>query len=138
MLSSETMLMLLQELQKDCEKPLRDLSRVLRVSFPRISLLRAEARRKGKIVHCVAVLDPQKMGFAISAFLFLGLTDQRNIEEVANDIERFSFVQQVHTTYGNGEYNLIVKICGRTTDDITQAEKYLLTIPRVVWRQTCI
>ncbi len=116
-------LKLLQELQKDCRQSLKKLSRKLNLSITTVYERMKKLEKEGVIKGYKAILDPEKVGKPVIAFIFIRmryhypeLSEPLSQREVAKKISLLPGVCEVHII--GGEWDILVKARGKSLKQI--------------------
>jgi DNA-binding Lrp family transcriptional regulator len=114
---------ILKELQRDCRQSLKKMSRKFNMSITTLYDRIKKMEKNGVIKGYTAILDPEKVGVPVTAFIFVRAMyhypeekeplDQR---EIAKKIGAIPGVSEVHIVAG--EWDILVKVKGRDIKEI--------------------
>ncbi len=95
-------LALLRLLQEDAGRPQRELAEAVNLSAPAVQRRIARLEKLGVIRRTVAILDPSAVGFPITVFVEVTLTDDRasTVTEAKAFFQRAREVQQCYWVAG--------------------------------------
>ena len=109
---------ILKILQQNSKISLKELSR--KVSLPVTTVFNRirKFEQNGLIKDYRAIIDPKKVGFDVTAFILVAydVSSKRSQREVARDISKLPFVQEVHII--TGEWDMLLKVRGRNSEEI--------------------
>ncbi len=103
---------LLCELQKDARRHFQDLARDLTVSGGTIHLRYQKLRQAGVIRGTRLLLDPEKLGYTVCAFIGINLHNARDYKQVIVRLQSMPEIQEAH--YTTGKYNIFLKVVARS------------------------
>jgi len=110
--------MILDELKKNARDSTKNIAR--NIAIPRVTVHdRIQKMQKNGIIKNFSVnIDYKKIGFPTEVFVFIGF--QPNVEvsqrELAKKIGKLTGVSEVHII--SGEYDLLLKVRGRSLEEI--------------------
>jgi len=114
---------LLKELQKNCRQSLKKLARKLGMSITTVHERMKKLEREGVIKGYKAILDPEKTGNDVVAFILVRMEyfhspngDPLSQRQIAKKIALIPHVSEVHIIAG--EWDMIVKARGKNVKDI--------------------
>jgi len=109
---------ILKILQRNSKISLKELAR--KVSLPVTTVFNRirKFEQNGLIKNYRAILDPKKVGYDVTAFILVAYdaSSKRSQREVARDISKLPFVQEVHII--TGEWDMLLKVRGRNSEEI--------------------
>src|SRR3989344_2395685 len=115
-------------------KDFGDFAREMGMTFPTFTKRRRQLERAGLIRGYTAIVDPVKLGFEVTAFIAIELRSQSVRAPVIEALQTIAAVQEVHTVYGSGNYDLLAKVRGRTIADIEAIQSHFGEMTTVVRR----
>jgi len=107
---------LIKELQKDSSRSLRKLSRKLNMPVTTLYDKKKKMEKEGIIKKYKAVLDPEKVNKPIVAFIFLRVSFEIPLKEVAKKLTTIPGVMEVHVV--TGEWDILMKMRGKDIKEI--------------------
>jgi DNA-binding Lrp family transcriptional regulator len=106
---------LLGELDTDCRIGILELSRRLGVARPTVQARIEKLRGSGVISSFSAVLDPEALGYSVTAFVSLEIRQRRDADVVAH-LRGVPEVLEVFSMTGQGD--LLCRIVARSNADL--------------------
>lgn len=109
---------ILQELQKDCKKTLKQLSKITKIPITTIYDRVRRMEKDGLITKYSAILDHKKLNFPITAFILVSTVkdEETNEDTIIDEVSRFLNVQESHLI--SGEWDLVLKMRAKSVDEI--------------------
>ncbi|MCX6775977.1 MAG: Lrp/AsnC family transcriptional regulator [Candidatus Micrarchaeota archaeon] len=140
-LADEENLLLLEILQNDCKKSLKEIARELGMPMSTVHEKIKKFEKMGLIKSYRAVLDEKKLGFDVTAFIMVATrcsggekTFQRNIGETVSSLPH---VLETHTL--SGEWDLIVKVKFKDVHELGKfVNESIRTIPGIEKTMTMV
>lgn len=110
---------LLRALQEDCDRPNKDLAHALQVDASTLSRLRERVQHDGLVRAYKAVLDPEKFGLPILAFIQIALieTSRDKVNSVQSLLIARAEIQEIHNI--EGDFDMLLKARFKTPGAIT-------------------
>jgi DNA-binding Lrp family transcriptional regulator len=134
-LLDKTDLKILKLLQEDSQTPYRKLARILRMSPAAIHKRIKKLKRNGTIRRFTVVLDPQKIGKGLKAFVGIATTAGACASVISSLRERPE-VLEIHEIAG--EHDLFTKIVTTNTEELNKLLHELDAIPGVASTRTLV
>jgi Lrp/AsnC family transcriptional regulator for asnA, asnC and gidA len=106
---------ILEILQQDARTPFVEIARKLIVSGGTIHQRVDRMKELGIIRGSKVQVDFQKLGFDVTVFLGIHLSNTRELSQVIDELKNFKEVIEVHYTTGN--YALLIKVQTKTIQD---------------------
>ena len=103
---------LLRVLQEDCRLSFRKLAGVMGISGVMASSRFKNLRDKGILKGCTAILDPIKLGYDITAVIFVQ-TERGYLKNLENELSQAANVISVYEVTGDFDLVAIVKLKDR-------------------------
>ena len=128
---------ILSALQKDGRLPVTDLAERVGLSPTPCARRMARMEQEGLITGYAARVDPEKLGFPITVFVFAELERQHRdaLEGFERAIRRFPEVLECHLMAGTADY--ILKVVAEDTEDFARIHRqYLTRLPGVAQMQS--
>lgn len=88
--------------------------------------------REGKLKTCVGVFDHKKLGMDVCAMMLVSISAEefgRNPEAILKELEISPFVQSIE--FATGDWEIIIKVRARSTDEFYQFARHVLSIKGV-------
>lgn len=104
---------LLRELQKDARRPFQEIARELIVSGGTVHVRYNKLKEMGVIKGSQLVIDPEKLGYDICAFVGINLHNARDYKIVIKKLKTMPEILEAH--YTTGKFNIFMKILTRST-----------------------
>lgn len=104
---------ILEKLQQNARQSFQEIARELIVSGGTIHVRYNNLRKAGIIKGTTLILDREKLGFDICAFVGINLHNARDYNRVIEKLSEMPEVVEAHFT--TGKYNIFIKILARTT-----------------------
>lgn len=104
---------ILAALQKDGRRPFTDLARKFNVSSATIHVRVNKMVEAGLIVGSAVLLDREKLGYDVCAFVGINLHNARDYKAVVAQLRSMPEVLEAHFT--TGKYNIFLKIIAKST-----------------------
>lgn len=99
---------ILSALQQDARKPILEIARDLGVTRATVHSRINRLKENNIILGSKVVVDIKALGYGISAFVGIKLTDKASTHTVREVLESISEVVEIHAT--TGAYNMFVKV----------------------------
>jgi len=117
---------ILEILQEDARTPYVKVARKLKIGETAVRYRVRKLREKGVITRFIALLDPRKIGLAITAIVMVNV----NAAELDNTAEQLaSFKESHHVFQSTGEYDLIAIVHARDMTHLNQLMRKIKTLP---------
>jgi len=117
--------LILRELERDCRQRTNQIARATNIPVTTVHNRIKKLRNSGHIRHFRAILDPDKLGKPILAFVFVtlnrhppGSNPPPKDKEIIARIASHPSLQEVHTV--TGEWDLLLKIRAGTIREVEQ------------------
>lgn len=109
---------ILWELQKDCKKTLKQLSKITKIPITTIYDRVKRMEKEGLIKRYSAILNYKKLRLPITAFILVSTIkdEETNEDKVISEISRFLNVQEAHLV--SGDWDLVLKMKAKSVDEI--------------------
>lgn len=107
---------ILRHMQMDSRKPFLEIARDLKVSGGTIHGRVKKLKEAGVLKGSKVVIDPEMLGYKLSAFVGIQINDAGQSEVVARALEKVNEVLEVH--YTTGGYSLFTRIIVRETSEL--------------------
>jgi DNA-binding Lrp family transcriptional regulator len=119
---------ILRALQEDCHLSYRKLARKLGISGVMASARIKNLEDKGLLKGYTALLDPIKLGFELTALIFIQ-SEGTYLKNLATELSQMANVIAVYTITGEFDLVAVVKLKGR--DSLNALIKDLLVTPHI-------
>lgn len=100
-------------LQKDCSVSQARIASMVGLTTPSVNERIRKLERNGSIKKYVAILDPEKLGFDITAFIEVFIENPKFEKIFAEEMKKIEEVQECHFVTGQGSCLLKVKAQNR-------------------------
>lgn len=127
---------LLELLQENGRISQHDLARAVGLSAPAVAERLRKLEDRGILKQYTAVLDPKRLGWDITAFLFVGMNGSRHFADFTKRVEETAEIQECHSVTGQGSH--VLKIRVENTRALEQLLAELQSWPGVQWTNTSI
>ena len=128
---------IMNKLQKDARRPFQLIAKELIVSGGTIHVRYNRMKEAGVIKGSRLVVDQEKVGFDIIAFIGINLHMARDYKLVIERLKQIPEVLEAH--YTTGKYNIFIKIVAESTRGLHQfLIEQLQNIPQVQSTETLI
>lgn len=128
---------ILAELQKDARRPFQEIARDLVVSGGTIHVRYNKLKDAGVIRGSKLLVNPEKLGYDICAFVGINLHNARDYKPVIKELKKMPEILEAHYTTGN--YNIFLKILAKSTRGLHDfLIERLQEIPQVQSTETLI
>ncbi len=109
---------ILEELQKNCRIPARELAKKLGSPITTVYARIKRLERLGVIKGYTAALNPFKLGFHTTAFILISYStnERKSQRDVAREIAELPEVQEVHIV--TGDWDILVKVKVRDVEEL--------------------
>jgi len=109
---------ILKLIQKNAKLRAKEIARKINSPITTVFAKIKRMEEEGIIKSYNALLDAKLLGFETLAFIFVSFSKSEGItqEETAKEIAKFPEVQEVHII--SGEWDILVKVRGRNTEEI--------------------
>jgi len=104
---------ILEKLQENARQSFQEIARELIVSGGTIHVRYNNLKKAGIIKGTTLILDREKLGFDICAFVGINLHNARDYSKVITKLREMTEVVEAHFT--TGKYNIFIKILARST-----------------------
>lgn len=104
---------ILRELRRDARVSFQDIARRLVVSGGTVHVRVQKMREAGVIKGFKVILDEEKLGFDVCAFIGINLHNARDYPAVLEKLRGFPEITEVH--YTTGGYSMFIKILAQST-----------------------
>ena len=121
-------LQLLRMLQEDCQLSIRKIADKIGISGVMASARIADLESKGVLKGYTAVLDPVKLGYDLTAIIFIQ-TESGCVDDVENELAKASNVVSLYEITGDFDIMAITKV--KDKDSLNTLIKNLLVTPHV-------
>ncbi len=119
---------LLLILQQDAKTPYTKISEEIGISEATVHLRIKRLLKIGVIRGFRAIVDPEKIGLTVKAFLGLKATPGRD-KSIEEELKKIPCIYEIHWT--TGRYNLLLKIITRDVKDLVAVMNKIGGIPGV-------
>jgi DNA-binding Lrp family transcriptional regulator len=116
-------LVILSLIQRNCKLTSREIAKKIGSPITTVFAKIKRMEQLGIIRHYRAVLDPRKLGYDATAFIFASVSygsknDESKVSqrEIAKNIAGFPEVQEVHII--TGDWDLLIKLRAESVDDM--------------------
>jgi DNA-binding Lrp family transcriptional regulator len=113
-----------------------EVSRRLAVARGTVQARLDRMQRRGVITGYGPDIDPAAIGYAVTAFVTLELTQAGGRDQVANRLSRISEILEAHTITGSGD--VLCRVVARTNADLQRVIDSIVDVPGVVRTATVI
>lgn len=127
---------LLELLQENGRVSQHDLARAVGLSPPAISERLRKLEDRGLVQRYTAVLNAQRLGWDITAFLFVGISGSRHFAEFRKRVEATPEIQECHSVTGQGSH--VLKMRAQNTPALEALLAEIQSWPGVQWTNTSI
>lgn len=107
---------ILKRLLADSRRSYQDIARELIVSGGTIHVRTNKMKEAGVIKGSRLVVDFQKLGLEVTAFVGINLSSAKDYQSVLPKLKKLSEITEVH--YTTGGYSLFIKIVTQSTRDL--------------------
>lgn len=104
---------ILEELRRDARVSFQDIARRLVVSGGTVHVRVQKMKEAGIIRGFKVILDPEKLGFDVCAFIGINLHNARDYPAVMEKLRNFPEITEIH--YTTGSYSIFIKILTKST-----------------------
>ena len=115
--------MILTELQKDSNQPLKKIAKKIKIPLSTLHLRIQKLEKEGVIKKYSIVIDSKKVGQPITIFVLLsiihylpGETKSLSVRKIADEIKKIPEIQESFIV--TGQWDIIVKITGESVEKI--------------------
>jgi len=109
---------ILAELRRDARVSFQDIARRLLVSGGTVHVRVQKMREAGVIKGFKVILDPEKLGFDVCAFIGINLHNARDYPVVMEKLKGLPEITEIH--YTTGSYSIFVKVLTESTRGLHQ------------------
>lgn len=128
---------LLAELSRQGRVRWSALAEQFEVSPPAIADRVRRLEQSGAIEGYTVLLNAEKLGFGLTAFVFVTLAHPRHRKAFVDYVQSNAQIQSCHHVTGEGDY--LLRICCRSTADLEQIlSEELKSLPGIVQTRTSI
>ena len=128
---------ILKILQQDSRRPFQEIARDLEVSGGTVHVRFNKLKEIGVILGTRIIVDPQKLGFEVCAFVGINLHNARDYTTMVQKLKDFEEIIEVHST--TGAYNFFIKVVAKNTRGLhTFLTERLQNMPEVQSTETFI
>ncbi len=107
---------ILSFLIEDARQPFLDIAKTIYVSGGTIHVRFRKMVEKGIIKGSTLIIDPEKIGFDIFAFVGINLHNAKDYKIVIEKIKKIPEIMEAY--YTTGKYNIFVKLFAKNTKDL--------------------
>ena len=130
-------LKILKILQQDSRRPFQEIARDLEVSGGTVHVRYNKLKEIGIIKGTRIIVDMQKLGFEVCAFVGINLHNARDYSAVVQKLRDIDEIIEVHST--TGAYNFFIKVVAKNTRGLhTFLTERLQNMPEVQSTETFI
>lgn len=104
---------IIKELQKDARRPFQDIARDLIVSGGTVHVRFNKLKDAGVIRSSKLIVNPEKLGYDICAFVGINLHNARDYKPVIRELQKMPEILEAHFT--TGKFNIFLKILAKST-----------------------
>ncbi len=124
-------------LMEDALVPYTEIAKRLIVSAGTIHVRMKKLQEAGIVKQSILMVDHQKMGYDLTAFLGVYLTRGSEYKRVAREIDRIPEIVEAH--YTTGQYSIFLKVICRNTEHLrTVLNKKIQAIEGIERTETII
>ena len=128
---------ILLELQKDFRKPFQEIARDLGVSGGTVHVRYNKMKEEGYIKGGHLSLDPQRLGYNVSAFIGINLHNAKDVGAVLTRLKALPQIIEAH--YTTGGYSLFLKVVAKNLPGLHKfLADELQAIPEIQSTETLI
>jgi Lrp/AsnC family leucine-responsive transcriptional regulator len=127
---------LLELLQENGRTSQHDMARAVGLSAPAVAERLRKLEDRGILRHYTAVLDPKRLGWDVTAFIFVGMNGSRHFPDFRQRVAETSEIQECHSVTGQGSH--VLKIRVENTGALEQFLAEIQAWPGVQWTNTSI
>ena len=127
---------LLDELQSDCKRSLKEIGAVVGLSAPSVLERVRKLENAGIIKGYHALLDARKVGLDISAFIGVSISDPRLLMAFEEWVD--SVVQVLECHHVTGGHTLLLKVKTQNTEDLEQLISRIRSMDAVAGTETMV
>ena len=127
---------LLEELQSDCKRSLKEIGAVVGLSAPSVLERVRKLENAGIIKGYHALLDARKVGLDISAFIGVSISDPRLLMAFEEWVD--SVVQVLECHHVTGGHTLLLKVKTQNTEDLEQLISRIRSMDAVAGTETMV
>lgn len=127
---------ILELLQDNGRISQHDLAKAVGLSAPAIGERLRKLEDRGIIQQFTAVLDAKRLGWDITAFIFVGINGSRHFSDFRTRVAELPEVLECHSVTGQGSH--LLKIRAANTAGLEQVLAEIQAWPGVQWTTTSI
>lgn len=127
---------LLELLQGNGRTSQHDLARAVGLSAPAVAERLRKLEDRGILKQYTAILDPKRLGWDVTAFIFVGMTGSRHFLDFRQRVAETPEIQECHSVTGQGSH--VLKIRVENTGALEQFLAEVQSWPGVQWTNTSI
>lgn len=127
---------LLELLQENGRTSQHDLAQAVGLSAPAVAERLRKLEDRGILKQYTAVLDPKRLGWDITAFIFVGMNGSRHFEDFRRRVAEAAEIQECHSVTGQGSHVMKIRV-----ENTLALEHFLAEVqawPGVQWTNTSI
>jgi Lrp/AsnC family leucine-responsive transcriptional regulator len=127
---------LLELLQENGRTSQHDLARAVGLSAPAVAERLRKLEDRGILKQYTAVLDPKRLGWDVTAFIFVGMNGSRHFPDFRQRVAETPEIQECHSVTGQGSHVLKIRV-----ENTGALEEFLAEVqawPGVQWTNTSI
>ncbi len=107
---------ILHALRKDARRPFLEIAREITVSGGTVHVRFARLQEAGIITGTTLLLDYEKLGFDVTAFIGVNLKSASDYRKVLPELQKMPEIIEAH--YTTGSYSIFIKVVTRSTRDL--------------------
>ena len=127
---------LLELLQANGRTSQHDLARAVGLSAPAVAERLRKLEDRGILKQYTAVVDPKRLGWDVTAFIFVGMNGSRHFPDFRAHVAQTPEIQECHSVTGQGSH--VMKIRVENTGALEQFLAEVQAWPGVQWTNTSI
>lgn len=127
---------LLELLQENGRISQHDLARSVGLSAPAVAERLRKLEDRGILKQYTAILDPKRLGWDVTAFLFVGMNGSRHFADFRARVAETPEIQECHSVTGQGSHVLKVRV--ENTGALERLLAEVQAWPGVQWTNTSI
>ncbi|HUH75338.1 MAG TPA: Lrp/AsnC ligand binding domain-containing protein [Chitinophagales bacterium] len=130
-------MLILSYLMKDAKMPYTEIAKILTISSGTVHVRMKKMEELGIIKSSNLIVNYGKLGYDITAFIGIDLTNSNLYNQVVKKLDTIQEVIDVH--YTTGEYTMFIKIVCRDTKHLREVlHDKIQIIPEITRTQTFI
>jgi Lrp/AsnC family transcriptional regulator, leucine-responsive regulatory protein len=127
---------LLQLLQRNGRVSQHDLARAVGLSAPAVADRLRKLEERGVIVGYTALLDAERLGRGVTAFIAVGMSGSRHYGAFRARVEEENAIAECHSVTGDASHLLKVRV--RSTGELESLLGEIQSWPGVQWTKTSV